>query len=351
MALLDLSAAVLTQVSVHRIGNQSRDEGYFLSSVPIILDQSLHDSLQDYVIRSFAKVQEIYHFHHDVDMQYHVMYNTSRQIFEDASTWHGHSQTIAQHLYKQSAHPHIKAGDLLLLRLENVLLVDELLDAFVIIKAENKESFLKLKQVGDAMEVDSIEGLQLRRVDKAAIVVAAEPNEGYRVLTVDNNNYDAAYWINEFLGLTHVKNNHFDTKAYIEMCKSFANDVIKETIDKKSQVDFVQQTFQYLDQVETIEVAEFKETMFADQAIIDEFDQYKKRYEADRGIDIPDTIDKSDMVLKKQKQKLRNFIKLDTNIKIQLGFSNASSVDRFIEKGFDEEKNMYYYKCYFNTES
>jgi len=44
-------------------------------------------------------------------------------------------------------------------------------------------------------------------------------------------------------------------------------------------------------------------------------------------------------VIKKQKQNLRNFIKLDTNIIMQLGFSNAESLDHYIEKWFDKEKN------------
>lgn len=349
--MIDLSGALLKQVSVHQIGNKAHEEGFFLSEQPIILDEALQSALLDYCSRTFSKVSDVYQFVHKVDMSYHVMAGLSKQIFADAQVFHDRSRDVVQHLYDQSTHPHIKSGDVMLIRLENVLMVDELVNAIVLIKAENKEGFLKLSKVGDSIQVDSYEGIQLKRMDKGALILEMEEDEGYRVLTVDNNNYDASYWLEDFLGIDFVHDHNFDTKAYVEMCKSFAQDVIKETVDKKTQVDFVQQTFQYIDQVDTLEIAEFKETMFADEAMTEAFDQYSAHYEKEKGAKISDSFEVSQTVMKKQKQKLRNFIKLDTNIKIQLGFSNAQSVDRFIEKGFDEEKNMYYYKCYFNTES
>jgi hypothetical protein len=296
-------------------------------------------------------VTDVFQFVHEVDMQYHLMAGLAKQIYSDAATFHDSTCDIVRHLYKQSTHPHIKSGDVLIMRLEQVLMVDELVDAIVLVKAESKDGFLKLERVGDNIMVDNIEGLQLRRMDKGVMILNMESDEGYRVLTVDNNNYDATYWIEDFLGIDYVKDNNFDTKAYVDLCKSFATEVIKETIDKKSEVDFVQQTFQYLDNNETIEMKDFKESMFTDESMMQQFDAFKAKYEVDNGLEISDTFEKSERVMKKQKQKLRNFIKLDTNIKIQLGFSSSSIVDKFIEKGFDEEKNMYYYKCYFNTES
>lgn len=349
--MIDLSGAILTQVSVHQIGNQSKDEGAFLSDQPIIMDESLQVALIDYCHRTFCRATDIYQFSHKVSMEYHVMAGLSKSMFSNSADFHERSKDMVKHLYDQSTHPHIKSGDVMVIRLENVLMVDQLVDAIVVVKAENKDGFLKLSRIGNSIQVDSFEGIQLKRMDKGAIILDMESDEGYRAMTVDNNNYDATYWIEDFLGIDYVHDNNFDTKSYVEMCKSFASDVIKETIDKKSQVDFVQQTFQYIDQVETLEIAEFKETMFGDQAMTEAFDDYRAKFEADRGVKISENFEVSQAVMKKQKQKLRNFIKLDTNIKIQLGFSNASSVERFVEKGFDEEKNMYYYKCYFNTET
>jgi hypothetical protein len=49
------------------------------------------------------------------------------------------------------------------------------------------------------------------------------------------------------------------------------------------------------------------------------------------------------------KRKFKNHIKLDNNIEIKL--HNASEqAQTQIERGFDENKGMYYYKIFFNEE-
>ena len=50
------------------------------------------------------------------------------------------------------------------------------------------------------------------------------------------------------------------------------------------------------------------------------------------------------------RKKMKNTIQLDTNIQIKLDFINPESAEKFVEKGWDEEKQMYYYLVYFNKE-
>ena len=50
------------------------------------------------------------------------------------------------------------------------------------------------------------------------------------------------------------------------------------------------------------------------------------------------------------RKKMRNVIDLDTHIQIKMDFINPESAEKFVEKGWDEEKQMYYYLVYFNKE-
>ena len=50
------------------------------------------------------------------------------------------------------------------------------------------------------------------------------------------------------------------------------------------------------------------------------------------------------------RKKIKNTINLDTNIQIKMDFINPESAEKFVEKGWDEEKQMYYYLVYFNKE-
>ena len=51
------------------------------------------------------------------------------------------------------------------------------------------------------------------------------------------------------------------------------------------------------------------------------------------------------------RKKFKNEIHLDTNIHIKLDFINPESAEKFVEKGWDEERQMYYYLLYFNRET
>ena len=50
------------------------------------------------------------------------------------------------------------------------------------------------------------------------------------------------------------------------------------------------------------------------------------------------------------RKSIKNVINLDTQIQIKMDFINPESAEKFVEKGWDEEKQMYYYLVYFNKE-
>ncbi len=58
----------------------------------------------------------------------------------------------------------------------------------------------------------------------------------------------------------------------------------------------------------------------------------------------------SEIVMKKQKAKIKTEIKLDTNIQIKIDVQAPDAALEYLEKGYDEEKKMQFYKVYFNEE-
>jgi len=51
------------------------------------------------------------------------------------------------------------------------------------------------------------------------------------------------------------------------------------------------------------------------------------------------------------KEEIKSEIKLDTGAKINLDLLNSECAADNLERGFDEEKKMFYYKVYFNSEA
>ena len=80
------------------------------------------------------------------------------------------------------------------------------------------------------------------------------------------------------------------------------------------------------------------------------FDDYKKKFEEDNNVMIRNEFAISDIVLKKQKQKIKTEIKLDTNIQIKLDVDAPDASAEYLEQGYDEEKKMKFYKVYYNEE-
>ena len=94
-----------------------------------------------------------------------------------------------------------------------------------------------------------------------------------------------------------------------------------------------------------------KTIFFNDDKYKELFDDYKKGYETNHEVIIRNQFDVSESVLKKEKQKIKTEIKLDTNIQIKLDIDAPDASAEYLERGYDDVKKMHYYKVYFNEEA
>lgn len=80
------------------------------------------------------------------------------------------------------------------------------------------------------------------------------------------------------------------------------------------------------------------------------FDDYKSLFEEENGFLVHNQFAVSEAVVKKVKKKINTDINLDTNIQIKIDINATDAVQEYLEKGYDEERKMKYYKVYFNEE-
>jgi hypothetical protein len=348
--MIDFTNALLEQIIVHSLGNKQKEEKYIASQEITILDAELDEIMLNLIAKAFSDTTEIYHFVHEVDMSYNVVNGVVKEVFQSPASFVDNSIKILKHLYDQSEHQHIKSGDLFIVELSTVFFDDDEYQAVAIFKSEKKDSFLKLSEKNSQLQVNKEEGISIKKMDKACLIINTKETEGYRVLLVDNNKYDTEYWIKAFLGVDLIKDDNYETKNYISLCKSFAKDVIAEQVGKKEQIDFLSQSVKYFEKNDKLESDDFIDKIFENDESKEVFKDYKKKYEKTNDVEIADSFELSKNVVKKQKKSLNSLIKLDTNIQIKLDFKNEESSNRFVEKGFDEEKEMYFYKVYYNKE-
>ena len=349
--MINLFNTHIDSLSIHRVGNKSRNEALFLSDKTFNLNDELVPPIKEFFFKSFREKEENYYqFAHDVDLEYNEMYQLASEIFTDPSCAHAISKKITNHLFEQSNHPHIKNGEVYITYLTNVSIDNTVVDAIGIFKSEMKTDFLQFEEKNANLEMILLEGINLSKLDKGCIIFNYKKEEGYKILTVDSNRYDARYWLEHFLSVDVLQDENFMTKKYLKFCQNFAKDVVFPAEDKKEEVMFMNRSVNYFAKNDDFEETAFLNEVLDNPDLIPEFKNYKIDNGEKYSIEDVTSFPIANAAVSEARRSIKNVINLDTNIQIKLDFINPESAEKYVEKGWDEEKQMYYYLVYFNKE-
>lgn len=349
--MINLYNAHIESLSIHRVGNKSRNENIFLSGEPFQLNDEITPLIKEYFLKPFRDKEENYfQFFHETDLEFNELYNLSNQIFDNPGNIHEVSKKMTTLLFEQSSHPHIKSGEVYVVYFENMLLDNEKVSAIGIFKSELKHDFLQFQEKGTTLEMIIQQGINIQKLDKGAIIFNKNREEGYKILSVDSNKYDTKYWIENFLGVDVLADNNFYTKKYLKFCQNFAKDVVLPAEDKKQEVMFMNRSVDYFAKNDEFEETAFMNSVIDNPDLMPEFRNYKTEKAPKYKIEDLTTFPIANTAVTAARKSIKNVINLDTNIQIKLDFINPESAEKFVEKGWDEEKQMYYYLVYFNKE-
>ena len=251
-------------------------------------------------------------------------FNGTKNAFSDAiveADFVDLSKHIVTHLFEQSNSAQIKTGDVLICHFENVQYEDYFTDAIGIFKIENKTEFFQTYLEDNNYDILVQKGIQAKKVDKGC------------------------------LNIRYPDDSNQHTKNCIELCREFSKEVLQPNFGGQEQSNFLAKTVDFFKENEIVNIDTFKEEVFDEEDKIQLFEDYKKNYETDHKVLIRNQFDVSEIALKKQKQKIKTEIKLDTNIQIKLDVDAPDASAEYLERGYDEEKKMHFYKVFFNDET
>lgn len=348
--MISFFEASLAELSIHRIGNKSEEEFYVLSEKSIaIRDITLSNLLQQYFLSPYEKVNEVYRFiHPNGDLNLNEAYHFAAEIFANGETFHENSKQLAKYLYDVSGHPKIKSGELYVAYFENVQIEGELHDAIGVFKSETKESYLKVfpEQDGFGLTYEQ-EAININKLDKGCLIFNTDREEGFKVAVIDQRSAEAVYWKDEFLKLK-IRNDSFNqTAGVLGVYKNFVTEKLDEDfeISKADKIDLLNKSMKYFKEKESFDLEEFSNEVIGNAEGIESFKSYKKNYEEEFDQPIPDSFDISGAAVKKQARAYKSVLKLDKNFHIYIHGDKE-----LIEKGFDDDKSMNYYKVFFRDE-
>ena len=345
--MISINDAAIQQLIIHSILSVGGAKSIKLSEQPVQVNEELAGVLKYYFLDKFRSQGQFYQFTHQHDLAMNEVFSFAQMIFGGDYSFEEVSQAMANFLYSKSGSANIKEGELYVVGLSGLLYGDAMVDGIGIFKSENKDTFLKVFPGRGGLEIEKQEGINIKKLDKGAVILNLEESDGYRVLVVDQTNKQeqAKYWMDDFLHVVPVADNYHRTDQFMEVFKSMNKQTPDEDMDKVEQIDLVSSSVTFFEENET-----FEKDKFYEDVLYDERRQrlFEKVYAEQTG-ELPDAqqgFEVSKPALKRSKKFIRSVIKLDKSFHVYV----HTNRDR-IERGFDDSKQLNYYKLYFQDES
>jgi len=339
--MLDLKNAYIEYLALQKVGHKVREESNIFAEQTTEFDESKEEQLVPFLLNPFKKTLELKQFsHHTERLEFNKMYNFCKQLFDEEIDFIDFSQEVLKHLFEISLHPQIKSGEVFTVQLNNVLFDGIPCNGIGIYKLENKSKFLRFDE-SKSIDYNVLKGYKLDKLDKGVLILDTFRDDGFRVYSIDDKNVESEFWTKNFLDITPVTTPAFQTKKFIEAVKDFAEEVVLTETDRKQQAEFIENT-----------IVELSDNEFMNLEIIDEtlgdykndFQNYLQEHKVDPNFEI------SNHTLISESKKIKSELKLDTGAKINLDLQVPGCSTENLERGYDEEKKMFFYKVYFNSE-
>jgi hypothetical protein len=348
--MIDFSRAQLTHFTVHFVGNKGLGEELTLSEKTIdIQDDFVKETLLRYFLSPFKT--DIYHrFKGKIDISLASVANCCEDIFSTRQKFVEASRQMATHLHNQSMHPKVKGGEFYVCFFKDAMVDGELCDAVGIFKTENKETFLKVFQHIDSFEVDCDNGININKLDKGCLVFNTEKKDGYKLSVIDTNNKVAEcalYWEEDFLNATLKTNGYYHTKNFMDASRGFCEEVLTEenNVAKTDQMMMLNKSTGYFKEKDKFNIRDFEKEVLVQPELIEAFHDYRSDYNKKLDLTAIDEFDVSPTAVKKNQKYMRSVVKLDKNFHIYI-----HSKHDYVERGFDEERGLKYYKLFYVNE-
>lgn len=347
--MFDFEEAVLNKLVVHRVGNKAQNEGVIISNeLCDIYNEITENMLKRYFLEPFNKVNTMYKFKSETDLKNNEVFSHVKNIFEnDEANFYNESVIITEYLYEKSTHPNIKYGEVYIVYIKMANIDGKSCDAVGIFKSENKDVFIDVIEKANQLNINWRRGANIKKLDKGCVIFNDEEQDGYRLVIIDNtNNKEAKYWENDFLNIEVIQDSFVKTKEVVDICKQFVEDRFVD--DKKSKAVVLNNTYEYLKENETFEKERFADTILEKPDDKEKLKSYIQTYSEEK-MDVSNFNISPNAIKEVKKEINKSVIKLDKTMEIKLTDINKENSE-YIERGFDKDKGMYYYKLYFNDE-
>lgn len=298
--------------------------------------------LKDFFIKPFSTQKGEFSFSHPVSLDYNIVFQSALGLLDNGD-FVKCSQDIFRHLQSVSTLPTIKDGDIFVAKVEDIIMNNSYYEGLGIFKIESKNDFIEtfVDSKGN-MQFSVKSGFPSNRIDKACLIVFSSEKP---VCYLIDRSKDTKFWRQDFLGVVPRATSYSQSRSTMQMFKSFIEEQLPDVskITKADQINLINKCSELMKEADMLNIDETARSLFKDSKITNQFAEYRKVFEQRESLILQDSfgVDKKAVAVLKSTRR----IKLDDTAEIHL-----MRTGNFLERGFDDEKGMYYYKLYFSKE-
>jgi hypothetical protein len=345
--MIDFTRADMTALATHYVGNSGLGEQMVITEKPYQFKSPIVKEVFFNFLLSGFKNDIHYHFVNKSEFGVGAVKDLVETIFDDSIQLYDCSVKIAENLYRHTTHPKAKGGELYVSLIKDVIVDGQLCDAVGIFKSESKETFIKVDIHNDTFDIDTDLGISPKKLDMGVLIFNIEKENGFKAVMIDKANKlkeQSIYWLVDFLSMKLKTSPYLYTSNFINLCVDFSQNVLtrENGVEEKDKMMILNNSIKYLDRNVEFNKDEFQNEVLIQRELIEAFNENRINFEKTYNSEILDNFTISKNALKKANKLKETTIVCDENFEITI-----KSRHDLIEKGYDDDKGLGFYKVYF----
>ncbi|MDX9932662.1 MAG: nucleoid-associated protein [Bacteroidales bacterium] len=347
--MINIENAYLSKLIIHRVGNKVLEDGLTLSDELVSLSEAYLSSLGGPLLVPFGKEDLLYNFYHDTDVNLNVMFTRCKKIFRSPDEeFIEASVAAAKELYELMQNPKLHGGEFWVAYFKGIVVDDEETDAVAFYLMDERKNFVKLynKETNYAIEMQS--GTDPSGFLSGCLICNMALDEGFIVsATGKSKSLDLRMWMDVFMILKQNIDSFYRTQLAMRMCKDFVMEKMPEEFEttRPDQAELLIKSMDFFKASDEFALKNFQEDVLKQPELKDSFTHFAKQFSREQDLNMGENFLVNERAVKKMARHFKSVIKLDTNFHIYVHGRRE-----WIERGFDEEKKLNFYKTYFEKE-
>lgn len=231
---MDVTAATVTRLAVHRVGNKLHEEGLVMSASESPVSDDVASLIVGGYLRKMLSNKNAYHFHHEVDIDLNEARCYASQYFLGTVDFLEMSRRFAARLYENSTHPNIRSGEFLVVLFSGLRDGERDLRAIGLFKSELLNSYLAINEDHGSLNIVHGAGINPNTIDKGAIIV----EDSYDVFALDRAGSKTKFWVDDFLKAKKTADPGTSAKVMSYISAAVA-ETIQEPVKKQQYGELV----------------------------------------------------------------------------------------------------------------